>query len=172
MPLAAGERVLVVGSNADDLGNQAGGWTTTWQGSSGKTYRGTTILAGLQEALGRDSVSTDDGVDLAASYDAAIAVVGQKPYAEYEGDRPEGVTLSSEDLALLDRLRTSGVPTVLIVVSGRPVDVTAQLDGPDGLVAAWLPVTWPREYGDEPMTIGDAKTPLFPFGAGLTYPTS
>lgn len=38
----------MAGSNADDLGNQTGGWTITWQGASGKHTDGTTILQGMR----------------------------------------------------------------------------------------------------------------------------
>lgn len=35
------KKVLVVGGHADDIGFQCGGWTITWQGSSGATTNGT-----------------------------------------------------------------------------------------------------------------------------------
>lgn len=183
LPIRAGRRVLVTGSNADDIGNQSGGWTMTWQGSSGDIIPGTTILEGLQGALGADGVTfaagaagVDSALADAATYDVAVAVVGETPYAELEGDRPEGARLSDEDLATLDRLGAAGVPTVLVVVSGRPVDLGAQADRVDAIVAAWLP-------GSEGDGVADVLTgavapvgtlpvtwphPLFPFGAGLT----
>ncbi len=56
LPLAKTAHVYVAGSNADDVGNQAGGWTITWQGGSGNTTPGaTTILAGMQGATTRTS---------------------------------------------------------------------------------------------------------------------
>src|SRR5665647_1741131 len=137
LPLAADARVLVAGSNADDIGNQSGGWTLTWQGLSGDVLPGTTILEGLQEAgLGAVTYSPDGSG--AQGDDVAIAVVGETPYAEFTGDRPGGVFLSAQDDAVLDRLRESGVPTVLVVVSGRPMDISDQL-WVDAAVAAWLP---------------------------------
>ena len=50
LPLAPDTKVYVAGSNADDLGNQAGGWTISWQGSSGDITPGTSILEGIQAA--------------------------------------------------------------------------------------------------------------------------
>src|SRR5690606_12012019 len=44
LPLADGAKILVTGSNADDVGAQAGGWTLTWQGVSGPVPGGTSIL--------------------------------------------------------------------------------------------------------------------------------
>ena len=49
LPLSGHERIYVAGSNADDIGNQAGGWTVAWQGLSGDTIPGTTILEGIRQ---------------------------------------------------------------------------------------------------------------------------
>jgi len=173
LPLAADARVLVAGSNADDIGNQSGGWTLTWQGQSGDVLPGTTILEGLQEAgLGEVTYSPDGSG--AQGNDVAIAVVGETPYAEFTGDRPDGVFLSAQDQAVLDRLRESGVPTVLVVVSGRPMDISDQL-WVNAAVAAWLP-------GSEGAGVADVltgqvapsgKLPVawgaFGVGSGLEY---
>jgi beta-glucosidase-like glycosyl hydrolase len=35
-----GAKILVAGKSADDIGRQCGGWTVTWQGSSGNTVPG------------------------------------------------------------------------------------------------------------------------------------
>ncbi len=40
LPLKSSQKVYVAGSNADDIGNQAGGWTVSWQGSSGPHHPG------------------------------------------------------------------------------------------------------------------------------------
>jgi beta-glucosidase len=45
-------RIHVAGKSADDIGNQCGGWTISWQGKSGaNTTGGTTILRAIQESL-------------------------------------------------------------------------------------------------------------------------
>ena len=46
LPLAAGQKVLLAGPGADDIGIQSGGWTITWQGSAGPTTTGTTLNGG------------------------------------------------------------------------------------------------------------------------------
>jgi beta-glucosidase len=100
--------------------------------------------------------------------------------------------LDSGDLATLSRLKAAGVPVVVVLVSGRPLDIAAQLGDWDALVAAWLPGTegrgvadvlfgdykptgklsfsWPRSMAQIPINVGDANyDPLFPYGFGLTY---
>src|SRR5581483_1313793 len=44
------KKIFVAGKNADDIGNQSGGWTISWKGSSGRTIPGTTILKGIRQA--------------------------------------------------------------------------------------------------------------------------
>ena len=91
------KRIHVAGKSADDLGNQCGGWTITWQGKSGTPTQGTTILAALQQGA-RDAKVTysRDGTG-AAGADVAVVVVGETPYAEFFGDR-EDLTLAKEDV--------------------------------------------------------------------------
>ena len=189
-------KVFVAGKNADDIGNQSGGWTISWQGSSGNTTTGTTILQGIRATVSPGTTVTynRDGTGIDGSYKAAIAVVGETPYAEGAGDRPGGMGLDATDLAVLSRLKASGVPVVVVLVSGRPLDIAAQLGDWDALVAAWLPgtegrgvadvlfgdwnptgtlpVTWPSSASQEPINSGDGKVPLFALGAGQRFPAT
>jgi beta-glucosidase len=191
LPLSAsGSRIFVAGKSADDIGLQSGGWTITWQGSSGNITPGTTILQGIRNT-GATVTYSRTGAGIDGSYDAAVAVVGETPYAEGDGDRPGGLGMDAADLDTIATLRAAGVPVVVVLVSGRPLDVARHLSGWDALVAAWLPgtegqgvadvlfgavrptgklpVTWMSDTGQQPINTGDGKTPLFPYGFGLTY---
>jgi beta-glucosidase len=191
LPLSKRGKVFVAGKNADDLGNQSGGWTVGWQGTSGPVIPGTTILQGIQQKSAKVTFAKD-GTGIDKSYDVAVAVVGETPYAEGKGDRPQGMGLDATDLATLQKLKDSGVPTVVVLVSGRPLDIAAQLPDWAGLVESWLPgsegqgvadvlfgdynptgklpVTWMRSADQQPINAGDGKPALFPFGFGLRYP--
>ena len=83
-------RIHVAGRNADDLGNQCGGWTITWQGSSGAITTGTTILQGIRAALlgGATASYSRDGSG-AAGASVGVVVIGETPYAEGLGDRSD-----------------------------------------------------------------------------------
>jgi beta-glucosidase len=194
LPLSKDAKLFVAGKNADDVGHQCGGWTLTWQGGSGLTTPGVSILDGIRAvAPGAEVTFTQDGSG-AEGHDVAIVVVGETPYAEMFGDRkePDGMGLDDDDLATLARVRASGVPTVAVLVSGRALVVTEELGGWDAFVAAWLPGSegagvadvlfgdvaptaklphsWPRSVEQVPINVGDADyDPLFPFGFGLTY---
>ncbi|PSJ39142.1 1,4-beta-D-glucan glucohydrolase [Sphingomonas deserti] len=151
LPLRRGGRVLVVGKSADSLSNQSGGWTRTWQGTENTNAdfgTGQTLLAALREALGADGVEfneTGAGVD-PAKYTAVIAVIGETPYAEYNGDIDWPAPLQhsaryKEDLAVLDAVSGRGAPVVTIFYSGRTVYANDLLNRSDAFVAAWLPGT-------------------------------
>lgn len=195
LPLSRSTRkIFVAGKSADDIGNQSGGWTMTWQGGSGPTTPGTTILQGIRETVSKDTVVTFDrqGSGIDSSYSVAIAVIGELPYAEMHGDRPANLGLDDEDRALLAKLKASRVPVVVVLVSGRPLVITDQLPDWKALVAAWLPGTegagvadvlfggfapvgklprsWPVRESQVPIDVGDPHyAPLFSFGFGLGY---
>ncbi|OXM64806.1 glycoside hydrolase family 3 protein [Amycolatopsis vastitatis] len=191
LPLSKRGKIFVAGKSADDLGNQSGGWTVGWQGTSGPVIPGTTILQGMRQKSSTVTYAKD-GTGIDKSYDVAVAVVGETPYAEGKGDRPQGMGLDATDLATLRKLKDSGVPTVVVLVSGRPLDIAAQLPDWAGLVESWLPggegqgvadvlfgdynptgklpVTWMRSADQQPINAGDGKPALFPFGYGLRYP--
>jgi beta-glucosidase len=190
------DKYFVAGKNADNIGNQSGGWTISWQGSSGPVTPGTTILQGIRAAVSPATTVTysANGSGIDGSYKAAIAVVGETPYAEGAGDRPNGMGLDSTDLNTLTTLRASGVPVVVVLVSGRPLDIAAQLPDWHALVAAWLPGTegqgvadvlfgdynptgtlpmsWMNAVSQQPINRGDGKTPLFGYGAGQRFPAT
>src|SRR4051812_20077767 len=59
LPLAkTGGKLFVAGKSADDIGNQTGGWTLSWQGASGNTVPGTTVLQGIRAAAGGGTTVT------------------------------------------------------------------------------------------------------------------
>jgi beta-glucosidase len=193
LPLAkTAKRILVAGKNADDIGNQCGGWTIDWQGKSGPIVPGgTTILAAIKAAAkGGEVTFAKDGAG-AAGADVGVVVVGEKPYAEFFGDR-EDLSLDKEDLAAIANVKKAGIPVVVVVVSGRPLVLGEALTQADALVAAWLPgtegqgvadvlfgdykptgrlsFTWPRSMAQIPINVGDAAyDPQFAYGFGLTY---
>jgi beta-glucosidase len=185
-------RIHVAGRNANDIGSQCGGWTITWQGKSGPVTTGTTILMAMRHLAGEKTQVTysEDGSG-AAGADVGVVVVGETPYAEGFGDRTD-LALSADDVKAIKAVKASGIPVVVVVVSGRPLIITEALEAADAVVAAWLPgtegtgvadvlygdfpftgtlsFTWPRSMDQLPINVGD-KTydPLFPYGFGLRY---
>ena len=159
LPLKRNANVYVAGRNADDLGNQAGGWSITWQGMSGTHTQGTTILQGMRQVAphSRITYSADASAPMKGN-DVGVVVVGETPYAEGYGDvggpqwaydpsdagkprEPKTMELKAQDRATVDKVCSALPRCVVLVVSGRPQLVTDQLGEVDGLVASFLPGT-------------------------------
>jgi len=73
------KRIHVTGRGADDLGLCCGGWTTSWQGGSGRVTEGTTVLQGLKDLLGPDTIITTsrDGRGLTSEDEVAVVVTAE-----------------------------------------------------------------------------------------------
>ncbi|SDP04459.1 glycoside hydrolase family 3 protein [Lentzea jiangxiensis] len=150
LPLSKRSKVLVVGKSADNISNQTGGWTLSWQGTGNTNAdfpNATSILKGIQDTLGAANVTfaeTADGVD-PAQFDAVIAVIGETPYAEGVGDLGkrsfEAARLQPQDLAVLDKVSGKGKPVITVYVGGRALHMNKELNRSDAFVAAWLPGT-------------------------------
>src|SRR4051794_13902963 len=169
LPIARDRDVYVAGSNANNIGNQAGGWTLTWQGGSTNKIPGTTILDGIRAHTTGNVIYSEDASAPIPHNDIGIVVVGETPYSEGFGDvggprwaydpgdhgvpRPvKDMQLSSADKAAVDKVCAATTRCVVVIVSGRPLILDPdQLDRMDALVEAWLP-------GSEGMGVAD---PLF-----------
>jgi len=189
--------VYVAGPNADDIGNQCGGWTITWQGSSGDITPGTTILEAIRNTVspGTQVIFNRDASNITSPYDVGIVVVGETPYAEFRGDRTS-LDLPSNQIDIINRVVSSGTPTVVIMVAGRPmINIQSYLPNWRAFLMAWLPGTegqgvadvlfgdvdatgrlsqsWPKTTAQEPINYdrrpGESYDPLFEFGYGLSY---
>lgn len=193
--------VLVAGSKGNDVGAMCGGWSISWQGGLGEITEGTTIYEGIQQAIGNENVLYSDNPGQIPDADYAVVVAGENPYAEGAGDlygNGAGFSLSSEDQQMIQAVENANIPMVIVLISGRPLDIADELSISDAFIAAWLPGTeggsgiadvlfgddeptgklshtWPESYDDVPVNIiGNypGHTVLFPYGFGLSYNTS
>ncbi len=113
LPLRPRSNILVAGSGADNLEQQTGGWTISWQGTGNARSdfpNGQTIFEAIREQVqragGTATLSVDGNLAQRVSAnefcpgmatcqasrrgrpDVAIVVFGEQPYAEFQGDRP------------------------------------------------------------------------------------
>ena len=196
LPLAGTlSSIVVAGKAADDIGIQSGGWTIAWQGSAGSIVPGTTILQGIRNAAPKATVTYSRLGDVPKGAQAAVVVIGELPYAEMKGDRVS-LELDPDDVATVKKVKQSGLPTVVVLISGRPMILEPILDVADAIVAAWLPGSegdgvadvlfgkynpsgklshsWPKSMAQIPINVGPKgekpkESPLFEYGFGLSY---
>lgn len=200
LPIAKKSKVVVVGEFANNAGLQSGGWTVNWQGTT-ENYKGaTTILEGFKKYSAGEIIYDAEGIGDQEG-DVAVIVVGEQPYAEFFGDIGHELstcqlTLSEKHQRYIETYQQKGMKVVVILISGRALVVTEQLEQADAFVAAWLPGSegdgiaevlfgdynfkgrlphsWPKSTEDcngkyGPNFWDNSLKPLFPLGYGLTY---
>jgi beta-glucosidase len=195
LPLSkTGSYTLVVGGDhADNLGYQLGGWSISWQGGSGATTVGTTLWQAIQQAGLSSSVKLKFvGTQTKGHYsgDVGIVAIGEKPYAEGNGDT-NTLALSSTAATEVSDICSRVTKCVVLLFSGRPMIINTQLNQSAAFVAAWigstegagitdvlfgdygfrgkLTYTWPSSVTQEPCNQNNGCTgALFPYGYGLT----
>jgi len=147
LPLRRDAKMLVTGKSANNISNQSGGWSLTWQGTdnTNEDFPGaTSIWEGIRAVAPNAELVEDlDGVDL-EQFDVAIVAIGETPYAEGLGDirshqTLEHAKLNPEDLAVLQTIHDAGIPAVTLWIAGRPLYVNKELNRSRAFVAAWLP---------------------------------
>lgn len=201
LPIKRTSKIVVVGPFADNSGLQSGGWTVNWQGITENYSGATTILEGLKKFAITEIKYDREGTGEITDVDVAIIVVGENPYAEFFGDiggemNLFQLTLTEEHQNYIKTYADKGIKTVVVMISGRPLVVTPQIEQSDAFVAAWLPGSegdgiaevlfgffdfkgklphsWPKSVEDYQGKFGpnhwdDSIHPLFPLGFGLTY---
>ncbi|NCT54891.1 beta-glucosidase [Candidatus Falkowbacteria bacterium] len=153
------DTIIVAGSAADNSGRQCGGWTVEWQGIDGNWLPGaSSILKGIKEAVSSETkvIFEETGnFDLDVKADVGIVIVGEKSYAEGVGDEAEP-QLSPEDLATIEKVRKASNKLIVIIVSGRPLNIKLPARNWDTIIAAWLP-------GSEGQGVADVLFGGYPF---------
>ena len=171
LPINASKTILVVGDGAASISKASGGWTLSWQGTghdNDEFPNGESILNGIEEVVsdagGKVIFSPNGNTSLEA--DVVIAIYGENPYAEFQGDRenldfiPNGF-----DVNKLAAYKNKGIPVISVFLSGRPLWTNPEINNSDAFVAAWLP-------GSEGGGISDLlfrRDPSFDFTGKLSF---
>lgn len=214
------KKILITGPNAN---NQSimGDWVFEQPEKNVST-----ILKGIKEEasdikinyidVGWNLRTLDDGkieeaIQTASSSDLAIVVVGEDSFRQHWKEKTCGenrdrmdITLWGKQNYLVESIHKTGVPTIVILINGRPLATEWISENIPAIIEAWepgsmggkavaeilfgkvnpsgkLPITIPRHVGQistvynhkpsqflHPYIDGN-KTPLYPFGYGLSY---
>lgn len=138
-----------------------------------------------------DDTALDEAVALAAAADVAVVVVGQRQNQIGEMASTATLDLPGRQLEQLQRIAATGTPVVLVLMSGRPLDLRWADQHIPAIVQAWypgtrggdavaavllgdvtpagrLPFTWPRHVGHVPMVYSHNRT-FQPENQGTRY---
>jgi beta-glucosidase len=140
-------------------------------------------FAALAEQLGAPVSATaafDEGVEfaraveLARSSDVAVLVLGEAADMNGEAASRSTLDLPGRQVELLEAVAATGTPVVLVLLSGRPLDLRRAAQRTAAILAAWhpgsegglavarllfgdatpggkLPFSWPRSVGQAPL---------------------
>ena len=153
LPMNPNKKYLIVGEMSQQIENQMGGWTITWQG---KSWEGVNLsnedfpnTQSIYDSLSNFIIQNGGSVEYSkdGSYknkpDTVIFVYGETPYAEGEGDIVN-LNFSKNNRNLLRKMRMfqkNNISVVSLFISGRPLIVDNEIKYSDSFVSIWLPGT-------------------------------
>ena len=195
-------RVAVIGPLADDGYEQMGTWVF-----DGDLELSRTPLAALREALGpdvsvdwvkalettrsRDTAGIPAAAEAATAADVALLFVGEESILSGEAHSRADIRLPGAQESLVQAVADTGTPTVVVLLTGRPLALAAIADAPNALVCLWhpgsmggpavadlllgratpsgkLPVTFPRVTGQVPLYYAHKNTGRPPDSGHMT----
>ncbi len=147
-------------------------------------------------------------VELARNSDVTVMVLGEAQTMSGENASRARLNLPGRQEELLEAITALGKPVVLVLMTGRPLDISWAAGHVPAILNVWypgtegghavanllfgdanpsghLPLSWPREAGQEPLFYNYKlpqdpensnrrywdlpSSPLYPFGFGLSY---
>ena len=148
LPIDPSKKILIVGEGSKRISKATGGWSLTWQGTNvgNSEFPGaTSIYAGFSKIVkeGNGKIEYSEDGEYKIKPDIAILVIGEDPYAEYQGS-VENLLFTNTDFNHLDvasQYKKENIKVITLFISGRPLWVNRELNASDAFVAAWLPGT-------------------------------
>jgi beta-glucosidase len=194
-------QLAVIGPLAESQEDMLGAWH-----ADGRAGDCVSLLTGIQAALGKTtnisytpgvSVEGDDETGIPAALaaarlaDAVIVVAGEKWTMSGEAASRTSITLPGKQAELIRQLHQIGKPVIVILLNGRPLDLTNIIDHSDAILEAWypgsegghavadilfgdyapvgkLPITFPRSLGQVPIYYNMKNTGR-PYDPGNKY---
>jgi len=192
LPLAKKvKKLAVIGALADDSDAPLGPWR-----AMGNKKDVVTVLAGIKKAMADPSavhfeaaynttdfklVGLDKAVKTAGEADVVVAVVGERAFMSGEAASRSDIGLPGEQQLLLEALKKTGKPVVVLLMNGRPLAISWIEDHIPAILEGWflgvemgnafsdilfgdanpsgrLPVTFPRTTGQVPIYYNHKNT--------------
>jgi beta-glucosidase len=141
--------IAVIGPLADDAQAMLGNWS-----AAGRAQDAVTVLAGIREAVsprtrvlhakgadyrGADTSGFAEAIRVARQADAAILLLGEHPSMSAEARNRTALDLPGVQQQLAQRIRATGKPAVVVLMSGRPLSTPWLADSISAIIEAWFP---------------------------------
>ncbi len=146
LPLAENTKIALIGPLADAPREQIGAWH-----GFGEASHSVTILKGLQERFGAENVTYVKGADfhkpIEGGIEAAVAAAQQADvvllsiglgYKESgEATSLTEITVPEAQQALLDAVKNTGKKVVVLLGTGRAMDIRNEIEKADAVLVTW-----------------------------------
>ena len=146
LPLANNTKIALVGPLADAPLDQLGAWKCF-----GEASHSVTILKGLQDRFGKDNVIYAKGsefhepikggikaaVAAAQQADVVLLSVGLSYTASGEATSLADITVPEAQQALLDAVKATGKKVVVLLGTGRAMDIRNEIEKADAVLVTW-----------------------------------
>lgn len=182
LPLSSNQSVAIVGPLADNQRDQLGNWIgdgkagevitplSAFKATSNEIY----YAKGCEITGEANEESIAEAVVAASQADVILAFLGEAEWMSGEAASRSIITLPGPQRDLIKALQETGKPLVLILMNGRPLDLSWESEEADAILEAWypgtmggpaivdiltgeanpsgrLPVTFPRSLGQVPI---------------------
>ena len=150
LPLAEGVKIALIGPFADSKMDQLGAWR-----GLGEAQRSITFRTALEERFGKDNIlytkacecgrkgdwvvegGIEEAVKIAEQSDVVLLSMGLSGWHSGESRSRAELTLPASQQQLLDALKQTGKKIVVLLSTGRPMDIRNEIDKADALLLTW-----------------------------------
>lgn len=168
LPLAKDAKIALVGPLANNKNNMLGTWAPTGNPqlsvpileglknvapnanityakganiSDDSTFAKKVNVFGERIQISDESPETllREALDLANSSDVIVAVVGEATEMSGEAASRTDITIPDSQKKLIKKLVETGKPVVLVLMSGRPLDISEEMGMPVSILQIWHP---------------------------------
>ncbi len=174
LPLNGYRRVLFAGDFAQARGELYGTWSPDGHPEDCPPFD-----QAIKESAPKDvelwfAENADQALDYALEADVVVLMLGEHPRRSGENANLSDLRLPAGQADLVDRMVAIGKPVVLVILAGRPLVITRQVQQVDAVLYAWhpgiaggaalgdtlfgaaspsgrLPITFPRATGQVPI---------------------
>jgi len=177
LPLTEGTNILLTGPLANKGREQLGTWSFDGKEDPSVTPReampDVSFVEGLAYSRDRDKSQFEEVLAAGRKADVIVFVGGEEAILSGEAHSRGNIRLPGEQEALLAELTKLNKPVILVIMAGRPLNITDYLDELDAVLMMWhpgtmggpalqqmlygkaepsgrLPVTWPKAAGQLP----------------------
>lgn len=147
-------------------------------------FEGTPVVPATEQpaqTAGEARKAIEDAVAVAKRSDVAVLVLGEIALMSGEAASRSSLKLSGGQEELLEAVAATGKPVVLVLINGRPLDISWAAEHVSAILEAWypgneagngiadvlfgdanpaghLPVSWPRKSGEVPLYYNHNRT--------------